>query len=128
VTVTDPAGAVRAMHALHGQLQLRLDQPGRWAFQLGSDHVFVIASQYNREAIEISRDDVRMRRLAERSGGIAGGYGDVERIAERLAAAERLSGSVRTSVPLVTETAWFLAVLLLLCGEWWWRRRRLGMV
>jgi hypothetical protein len=128
VTVTDPAGAVRIMRPLHGQLQLRIDQPGRWGFLLGSDHVFVIASQYNREAIEISRDDLRMRRLAERTGGIAGGFGDAARIAERLAAAELLSGSVRSSVPMVTEPAWFVAALLLLCGEWWWRRRRLGMV
>ncbi len=128
VTITDPAGHVTRQEPLKGALQLKIDQAGRWGFRLGADQVVVIASQFQREALEISRDDLRMRRLAERTGGIAGGYDDVARIAERLVASERLGGRVRTSTPMITEPAWFAALLLLLCGEWWWRRRRLGLV
>lgn len=126
--VTDPAGKRREAVPVRDRVQLRADSPGLWRFQRGADRVTMVVTRQAREALEIGRDDARLRRLAERTGGTWGDIADAERLAARLAGSVIDAGRTQVSTPLITEPWWFLAAFLLLASEWWWRRRRHGMV
>lgn len=128
VVVTDPAGQRREAAPVRDRVQLRAEAAGLWRFQRGDDRVTVVATRQAREALEIGRDDARLRRLAERTGGSWGELADAERLAARLAGGAVDAGRAHVSTPLVTEPWWFIAAFVLLAAEWWWRRRRHGMV
>lgn len=128
VIVTDPAGQSREAMPVRDRVQVRADSPGLWRFQRGADRVTMVVIRQSREALEIGRDDARMRRLAERTGGTWGDLTAIDRLAARLDSSVVESGRSRVSEPLITEPGWFLAAFILLAGEWWWRRRRHGMV
>jgi hypothetical protein len=122
-----PDGTVQTSSLHDDTVRLRLERPGRYRLSRGKDSVTVVATVEVREKLEIARDDARLSRLAQATGGEAADITAVDRLADRLRVTRTLAGSIQRPEPMVTEPAWFLAVMVLVGCEWWFRRRR-GLV
>lgn len=127
VQLTLPDGTVQTLSLHDDTVRLRLERPGRYRLSRGKDSVTVVATVEVREKLEIARDDARLSRLAQATGGEAADITAVDRLADRLRVTRTLAGSIQRPEPMVTEPAWFLAVMVLVACEWWFRRRR-GLV
>ncbi len=109
----------------------RLDQPGCHRFTVGTTVVTVIVEQRLGEQVNAARDDARLRRLAERTGGEAHDISEVAVVAQRLIAQRQLAAlpdAASRNEPVITERWWLWALIALAASEWWLRRRHHGVV
>ena len=109
----------------------RLEQPGCHRFIAGSAEVAVIVEQRLGEQVNASRDDGRLRRLAERTGGEFHDLTEAAAVTNKLKAQRQLAAlpdAATRNEPVITERWWLWALLALAAGEWWIRRRHHGVV
>ena len=71
VRLTLPDGTVQTLSLHDETVRLRLDRPGRYRLSRGQDSVTVVATVEVREKLEMARDDARLSRLAQATGGEA---------------------------------------------------------
>jgi len=127
VRLLHPDGKVQELAVADDTVRARLERPGLYRIERGNDHLTVVATLEVREQLEIARDDARLMRLAATTGGEFADAADTGRLVTRLRTARTLSGTVQRPEPLITDSLWFLAALVLAGLEWWLRRRR-GLV
>lgn len=127
VRLVHPDGSVHDLSPLDDTVRVRLERPGLYRVERGTERLTVVATLEVREQLEIARDDARLMRLAAATGGEFSDAGDITRLVTRLRTARIMAGTVRRPEPLISEVMWFVAALVLAGLEWWLRRKR-GMV
>ncbi len=105
-----------------------LDEPGVHRFSADGQSLAVVVEPRLGELVNAARNDNRLGRLAERTGGTFRDIAETAALAERLTARRVLAGSAVRSDPLIAERWWLLGLLAILGGEWWIRRRTHGVV
>ena len=128
ITIQDPAGRRSELAVDGGSARLIPDQPGLWVLTAAGARVVVVAEDRLRERTEAARDDARLARLAQATGGSVGGLADLDRLAARLQAGRQATAPRTRSEPLIASPWWLLAAAGLFAAEWWIRRRRHGVV
>ena len=109
----------------------RLDQPGCHRFSSGGKMVTVIVEQRLGEQVNAGRNDARLIRLAERTGGEAHDLSEADAVAKRLATQRTLAAlpdALSRTEPLITERWWLWLLVGIVASEWWLRRRKHGVV
>lgn len=125
---TRPDGTTRDLTMDGPGLRLALDEPGVHRFANGSQQVTVVVEQRLGEQLNSARDDGRLRRLGERTGGSARDLQEWQALADRLVARQQLGGIASRSEPLISDRWWLGCVLFVVALEWWIRRRTHGLV
>lgn len=125
---TRPDGTTANVAVDGAGLRLPLDQPGVHRFAAGPHQVSLVVEARLGESTNPARDDARLRRLAERTGGTVGDAARWRDLAGRLQARTVLGAPTTRSEPLVGQRWWLLALVLLAGAEWWIRRRTHGLV
>lgn len=127
VRLVHPDGTVQVVAVTDDTVRARLERPGLYRIERGADRLTVVATLEVREQLEIARDDARLMRLAAATGGEFADAADTGRLVTRLRTARTLAGTVQRPEPLITDSLWFVAALVMAGLEWWLRRRR-GLV
>ena len=93
--------------------------------------VTVIVEQRLGEQVNGGRNDARLIRLAERTGGEAHDLNEADAVAKRLATQRTLAAlpdALSRTEPLITERWWLWLLVGIVASEWWLRRRKHGVV
>ncbi len=106
----------------------RLTQPGCHRFSAGSRVVTVVVEKRLGEQVAVARDDGRLLRLAERTGGESRDISEAAALVRGLNVRRSLATGVIRDEPLITERWWLLGLVALAGAEWWIRRRHHGLV
>jgi hypothetical protein len=127
VRLVHPDGSIKELLPVDDTVRVRLEQSGLYRVERGGERLTVVATLEVREQLEIARDDARLMRLAAATGGEFSDAGDITRLITRLRTVRIMAGTVRRPEPLISESMWFVAAMVLAGLEWWLRRKR-GLV
>ena len=125
---TLPDGSTESIQLTDFGGRPRLTQVGCHRFSAGSRVVTIVVERRLDEQVAVARNNDRLARLAERTGGETHNISDVATLARSLTHRRALATGVVREQPLITERWWLLSLVALAGAEWWIRRRRHGLV
>jgi hypothetical protein len=125
-----PDGTTTSLPAPGDELRIPLPRPGIWRLSSADNAAatsLIVAADL-RERLELNRNDARLLRLTQSTGGHLVEAAGAAELGASLARRAELRAAAATVEPLITAPWWVPLVVLLLGAEWWLRRTRHGVV